>query len=233
MAIMNYKIISISEPAPETKIFRMVPQEGAMLKFAPGQFVFLHILENNKSIAKRPYSIASSPDAPHMEFCIKIRHGVCTGKLDKMKAGEVVGVEGPFGAFKYEDQKEAGFVAGGVGVAPFIGMLRYIADKKLRGRFILFYSTRTKNDVLYADELTELSTRNPDIKVVITLTRETPPGWKGECGRLGDEMIKKHAGDPQRMSWWICGPLEMVAAVKTCLVNSGKDQKDIKMEGWG
>jgi ferredoxin-NADP reductase len=232
--VFRYKITSISSPAPDTKIFRMEPVEGPKLIYLPGQFVFLHILDKDgNTIAKKPYSLASSPDAPHIEFCIKMRGGNVTGKLDRMEVGSVLGVEGPFGHFAYEGQKEAGFVAGGVGIAPFIGMLRYIADRKLQGRFVLFYSAKTKDSLLYLDELSKLCRRNPDIKTVITLTREAPPGWPGECGRLSHEMIMKHVEKPGCMSWWICGPLEMVAAIKTCLVDAGKEAKDIRMEGWG
>jgi ferredoxin-NADP reductase len=234
VVIIKYKIASIANPAPETKVFRMEPADGAALKYMPGQFVFLHILDKDgNTAAKKPYSLASSPDEPFLEFCIKIRHGNVTGMLDQMAVGSVVGIEGPFGHFIYEGQREAGFIAGGVGIAPFIGMLRYIAGRRLKGRFALFYSAKTKDSLLYLDELSELHRRNPDIKLVITLTREAPPGWQGECGRLSEEMIMKHVEQPGKVSWWICGPLEMVGAMKTCLVKSGKDGKDIRMEGWG
>ena len=204
------------------------------MKFTPGQFIFLHILDKDgNTVVKKPYSIASAPDANHLELCIKMRNGNCTGRLDNMAVGESVGIEGPFGNFTYDDQKEAAFVAGGVGIAPFLSILRHIAGKKLKGRFVLFYSAKTKGDLIYHDELKELEKKNPDIKVVMTLTRETPDGWKGECGRLNDMMMKKHAGELKGMSWWICGPLEMVSAIKKCLVDCGKEQKDIKMEGWG
>jgi len=234
LAIVKYRIDSISEPAPGTKVFRMVPADGAMMKFTPGQFVFLHILDKEgNTIVKKPYSIASAPDAKYLEFCIKMRNGNCTGRLADMAVGESVGIEGPLGNFTYDGQKEAGFVAGGVGIAPFLSILRYIADKNLKGKFILFYSAKTKGDLIYHDELVALEKKNSGIKVVMTLTRETPDGWRGECGRLNDCMIKKHAGELTGMGWWICGPLDMVSAIKKCLVESGKDQKDIRMEGWG
>lgn len=232
--IKRYRITSVTSPAPDTKIFRMEPAEGSILIFKPGQFVFLHILDKDgRPIAKRPYSIASSPLSKHLEFCIKIRKGEVTSKLDAMAPGSVIGIEGPFGNFAYDGQQEAGFIAGGVGIAPFMGMLRYIADTGLKGKFVLFYSAKSKDSLLYQEELAKLRKKNPGIKVVITLTRESPAGWDGECGHLDQGMIMKHADAPEKMSWWICGPLEMVSAVRTCLVKSGKDPKDIKAEGWG
>ncbi len=234
MQIVKYTLTGTSDIAPGIRVFRLVPKEGPAMKFLPGQFCFIHALDGSgKSVAKRPYSIASAPDAPELEFCIKLVNGEMTGRLGKMKAGDVLGIEGPYGNFGYSGQPEAGFVAGGVGIAPFMGILRHIAGRKISGRFVMFYSSKTRDTLLFADELEKLQKMNPNIKVVVTLTRETPPGWKGESGRLCDEMILKHVKDPKALSWWVCGPLEMVSSIKSCLVAAGKDQKDIRVEGWG
>lgn len=237
MGFARYKIVYMETPTPDTRILRLKPveaAEGTMPRPKPGQFVFIHILDKaGKSVARKPYSIASSPDSPYMEFCIKMVHGAVTGRLEGMKIGDALGIEGPLGNFFYDGEKKAAFVAGGVGVAPFIGMLRYIAERKMDGRFVLFYSTKTRDSVLYMDELAELARKNPNIKVVMTLTRETPRSWKGECGRLDREMIRKHLGEAKDYHWWICGPVEMVNSIKNCLAGLGKDVKDIRMEGWG
>ena len=156
-----------------------------------------------------------------------------TGQLEKMAAGGMVGIEGPMGRFAYAGQPAAAFIAGGSGIAPFMSMLRYIAAKKLKGRFILFYSARTEDGVLYRKELERLQKINPDIKVVITLTREAPDGWAGECGRLNDVMIKKYAVDPGEFSWWACGPMELINNMKACLAGMGVDVKKLEFEGWG
>lgn len=214
-------------------IFRMEPVEGKMLSFAPGHFVFLHILDQEgKTIVKRPYSIASLPDEPYLELCIKMIGGELTGRLEKMGEGSVVGIEGPFGHFLYEGQSNAAFVAGGTGIAPFISILRDIAKRKPKGRFMLFYSARTRKNIAYGEELARLERENPSIKVVITLTREEPEGWKGECGRIGEEMVCRYA-DPAEFDWWLCGPMPMIRAMKECLVKKGVEPKRIKIEGWG
>ncbi len=212
----------------------MEPEEGKVFDYAPGQFAYLHILdESGKTVVKRPYSIASSPSAPYLEFCIKMVGGELTGKLERMGKGTVVGVEGPFGHFSYSGQPNAAFIAGGTGIAPFVSILRYIAEKKLEGCFILFYSARTSGSVVYGDELARLEKENPNIKVVITLTREEPLGWKGECGRINEGMIRKYAAKPADFDWWICGPMALTKAMKECLLGKGVDPKRLRMEGWG
>jgi len=218
----------------DIKIFRMEPLEGGMLRFAAGQFVFLHILdENGKTIVKRPYSIASLPDASYLEFCIKMVGGELTSRLDKMGKGAVIGIDGPYGDFKYDEQPNAAFVAGGTGIAPFVSILRHVAQKKMKGRFLLFYSARTREAIAYREEFERLEKENPNIKVVLTLTREEPAGWEGECGRINEDMVCKYASSLTDFDWWICGPMPLIKNMRECLIKRGVDPKRIKVEGWG
>jgi len=234
MQIERYRIESIENPISDVKIFRLQSEDGKVLRFLPGQFVFIHLLDaEGKSIIKRPYSIASSPSDPYLEFGIEMRSGDMTKRLDKLKAGEGVGVEGPFGKMALTQEKKAAFIAGGVGITPFMSMIRFICVKKAEGSFVLFYSVRSIDKILYKDELERLQKKNPALKVVITITRETPPDWIGECGRISKEMIAKHLDKASETEWFLCGSPEMVKGVRSCLEGLGVDQKKIKMEGWG
>ena len=61
----RYRIATIDVPVPGTKILRLEPLEGSVPSFLPGQWIFLHLLdERGASIDKRPYSIASAPSTP-------------------------------------------------------------------------------------------------------------------------------------------------------------------------
>ena len=133
----------------------------------------------------------------------------------------------------YNDEKKAAFIAGGCGITPVLSMLRHIAETGLKGEFILFYSVRTHDRLLYRDELERLRRKNPCIKTVMTLTRETPKEWAGECGRITHEMITKYADKPGEFDWWMCGPVEMVKNMRVCLAGMGVDEKKIRLEAWG
>jgi ferredoxin-NADP reductase len=196
--------------------------------------MFLHFLDaQGASVIRRPYSIASSPNSPYLEFAIDMVGGQMTGRLAKVQAGEILGIEGPAGHMVYRNEPHAAFVAGGTGISPFMSMLRVIAEKNLQGRFVLFYSTRTKDHVLFSDELDALQKKHTGIKVVVTLTREAPDGWRGECGRLNHEMIAKHLPEAKDFDWWVCGPPGLVKAVRDCLSMLSVDPKRLRLEGWG
>jgi len=216
------------------RIFRMEPAEGKVPVFLPGQFAFIHLLDaEGNTIVKRPYSIASAPSAPYLEFCIEMRGGEMTGRLEKVNEGDVVGIDSPYGHMAYRGETRAAFICGGTGIAPFMSVLRHAAEESLQGAFILFYSVRSEDRILYRDELEALQKRNSGIKAVITITREVPPGWKGECGRLSEAILKKHAGSPDGFDWFICGSPEMVKGVKECLAALKVDLKRLRIEGWG
>ncbi len=178
------------------------------------------------------YSIASSPTEEELEFCIKMIGGQLTSILNRAQVGDTYLVEGPMGHFIYEGQKRCGFVAGGTGIAPFISMLRFIRDKGVEGKFILFYSARRRDIILYKKELEDLA-GSESVDVVITLTREEPEGWTGEKGRINEAMLRKHGGELKGYHWFLCGPLKMTIVLREALLAGGVDEDKLKFEGWG
>jgi ferredoxin-NADP reductase len=229
----RYKLTEIREMGPDVKAFRFEPVEGEVPAYMPGHFTVLHLLdEKGETVVKRPYSVASAPHMPCIELCIKLVKGELTGRLEGIEIGTVVGIEDPVGHMPYRDEPKAAFIAGGTGITPFMSMLRHIAEKNIQGEFVLFYSARKKEHILYREELEELQERNPGIKVVVTLTREEGE-WEGEKGRLCHEIVGKYVASPKEFRWWICGPMGLTKAMKECLLSAGVDPKGIKMEGWG
>ena len=234
LPITRYRIISIDSSIHEIKIYRLQPESDKPNQFNPGQAIFLHLLdESGTTIEKKPYSVASPPDVPYIELCIKMVNGKLTGKLENLGVGAIVGIEGPMGHFAYTGQNKAVFIGGGTGVAPFMSMLRQIATKKINGEFILFYSVKDQSGIIYRNELEQLQKINPSIKVVITLTKEEKGSWNGEYGRASKEMIAKHLINANEYDWWICGPTELVKNMRIAITELGGDTKKLHMEAWG
>lgn len=232
--IKKFAISGIEECGNGIKKFILRSPVGERLNFKPGQFANIYLPEGGGYAIFRPFSIASSPTADYLEFCIRIVGGLFTSGLDKLAAGTEVGIAGPFGHFVYNGQKECVFAVAGTGIAPIMSMLRYVNEKKIDGDFILLYSNKTREAILYYDELKRLRAENPCIRIVFTLTRETPEGWSGECGRIDEAMIEKHIQKrAANMQWYLCGPLEFVKAMKECALARGTPAANIKIEGWG
>jgi phenol hydroxylase P5 protein len=225
----KYRISSIKDMSPSVKVFILEPMEGR-IGFSAGQFAFIHILdENGETVVKRPYSIASAPEEEKLEFCIKLVGGEMTGRLEKMAGGEVVGIDGGHGHFNFLDQKKAGFIAGGTGIAPIIGILRHVVKSKAEGDYVVFYSVKTKDDILYNEELKRLG-KHPGIRVIITLTRAE---WEGHTGRICHDLISRYIPNGADYNWWVCGPMGLIKAMKQCLLSLEAEPENIKLEGWG
>ncbi|MGV8085634.1 MAG: ferredoxin--NADP reductase [Candidatus Bilamarchaeum sp.] len=235
MQIENYRLDSVETVAGNVKVFRFSPLNTKPNgeEFKPGQFVFIHYLVDGKGVDKRPYSISSAPNEKYLEFCIDMINGRFTSKLDLLKVGDIVGVEGPSGHLCYDNQTKIGMIAGGTGIAPMMSMMREISKNPNGRNAMMFYSSKTEKQVLYRSELEGMG-RKGAIKTVITLTREDEnKTWNGEKGRICKEMIAKYATDVSERSWFICGPLAMIKTMKEALLELGADPKKLKMEGWG
>lgn len=217
------------------KIFTFFPIDGKNIQFKPGQFVRLYQLDEELQSTglSRFYSIASAPFEPYLEFCIKITGGVFTSYLDTLKPGDRIGIEGPFGHFQYGGENMALFIAGGVGVAPFLSILRYIARERVPGDFILLYSSKTLDQTPYYQELNALCSTYSNIKVIHTFTQHCPPGWKWEVGRINPEMLKRDVPKLAERRCYLCGPPAMVTLLKEMLLRLGIPENNIKMEVWG
>lgn len=233
--IRQYNITNIREDVEKIWIFTLSPVTADSIpKFVPGQFVNLHLNDSEGKPIFRPYSIASAPLSDELEFCIKIHDdGKFSNPLSKKKTGDRIGVSGPFGFLTYENQEKAVFAAAGTGIAPIMSMLRQIVAKNIHGDFLVFYSNKFKNSIIYKKELLEMAKKHPDIKIVLTLTQEEPADWVGEKGRICDPMIKKYLKDGSEYNYYFCGPLEFIKSVKECVLSLGAKAEKIKIEGWG
>ncbi len=82
----------------------------------------------------------------------------CTSYVfEKLREGDAVTVNGPFGAFFVrESSREIMFIAGGSGIAPVRAMLRDMAERGVNRRATFFFAARTAADLVYRDEIEAL-----------------------------------------------------------------------------
>ena len=132
---------------------------------------------------------------------------------------------GPFGDFILPPCLETGtlnigWVAGGVGIAPFLSMARYATKEKLPYRITLFYANTDKESAAYLPELAELERQNPNFSVRL------------KFGAVDGEFLP--AGDCRALDLvYIAGPMGMVSEVKKILAETGIGAEKIKCEIFG
>ncbi|WP_455211780.1 ferredoxin reductase family protein [Kaarinaea lacus] len=212
----------VTEVRPERgKVWTLVlkPDGHPGLGFSCGQFAWLTLGESPFHVREHPFSIASSAErSESLEFTIK-ELGDFTHTIKDRRPGEIAYLDGPYGAFtveRYPHSLGFVFIAGGVGIAPIMSMLRTLADRGERRPLLLIYGNQDWERVTFREELTELQ-KLLTLQVVHVLT-EPPANWKGASGYIGQELLNNHL-PPNRgdLEYFICGPAPMRNAAERAL----------------
>ncbi|MDE0928622.1 MAG: ferric reductase-like transmembrane domain-containing protein [Acidimicrobiales bacterium] len=122
---------------------------GGKLKHHPAQFATIKLQIKGMS-EPHTFTIASAPHEPNLRFFIRDL-GDWTGRLQEMDLlGADVYVEGPFGEFAPMPKKPAPtyWIAGGVGITPFLSMTETLSPVELDDRPVLMYCVRSREDAM-------------------------------------------------------------------------------------
>ena len=210
------EIIEHAGAASKTYIFKRADGKPVAY-FRAGQYLSLK-LHIGDSFVTRAYSISSSPKwALEGKVAITVRenpNGFVAGWiLENLKVGDQVTASGAEGQFYYEelrDSKNVIALAGGSGITPFLSMAYAIRDGIEDFNLTILFGSRTKESILFAEELDKIAAECDKVKVVHVLSDEEVEGY--EKGFITAELIKKYA--PEDYSIFICGPEAMYRFVE-------------------
>ena len=216
-----YRVVEVQQERGNSWTLAMEPDEHEGIRFSPGQFAWLTLRESPWHVKEHPFSFSSSADKQdRLEFTIK-ELGDFTRTIKNTQLGEIAYLDGPFGAFSVDQYPEAPgyvFIAGGVGVAPIISMLRTLADRHEHRPLWFIYCNNCWHDVIFREELEALKERL-NLRLVHVLTKP-PPDWKGESGFVTQQLLLKFLpDDAYNYEYFLCGPKPMSEAVQQSLHN--------------
>jgi predicted ferric reductase len=218
--LLDYQIAGVQDVGPGIVEITLRPL-GRPVTFAPGQFAML-FLEGIDGWHRHPFTIASSPREPVVRFAIKAL-GDDTARLGEvLKPGMPAVVGGPFGRFSHrKGTSRQVWIAGGIGVTPFLSWLRSLDSQPLRGLVDFFY-TSPSADPPYAEEIKALADRNDMMRAHVVNSRE---------GRLTAGQALAAAGaDPDTLSVFLCGPAAMVSSFQKDFRRAGVASRRIHRE---
>ncbi len=238
MSVHATRLTKRSEIAERTMAFQLQKPSG--FQFRAGQYADVTLLNPppmDSQGAVRTFSIASAPYEDHLLFATRLRDSTFKRVFASLPLGTEIQLEGPMGSFTLHKNpsKAAVFLAGGIGITPFRGMLRQAANEKLAHSLYLFYANRRPEDAAFLDELQQLSQSNRFFILVPTMTEmeKSKLPWSGERGFINREMLIKHLGDLQGRIYYVAGPPAMVAASREMLIKAGAEEDDIRTEEFG
>jgi len=235
MATQTVKLMRTEEAAEGTTAFHFTRPPG--FEFRAGQSIDVTLIHPPETDAKgntRAFTIASPPFVDHLTIATRMRDSAFKRVLRMAPPGLEVKIEGPGGSFTLHKNaaKPGVFLAGGIGITPFLSIVRQAAKDRAPQLLYLFYSNRRPEDAPFLDLLAGLPAENPNFHFMPTMTAmaKSRRQWTGETGIIDREMLLRHIQEPIGPIYYVAGPPAMVTAMRKMLVSVGVDDDDIRTE---
>jgi ferredoxin-NADP reductase len=206
----------------------------------PGQHADVRLTAEDGYRAERSYSIASPPEVSTLELTVdRLDDGEVSPFLTgELQPGDTIQLRGPIGGYfvwtALERRHPLLLVGGGSGIVPLMCMLRH---RRLSGSAVpaaLLYSVRTREDLIYQKELTELVRSDGQLTLQMTLTRDSAPGWSGRVGRIDLPAVQALLeGLGGIADSFVCGPDGFVEVASALLMQAGQPGQAIRTERFG
>lgn len=221
LGALPYIVSSVHHLSPSTVEITLKPMAGT-LSAVPGQFVLLEFL-NSRSFdgcaEYHPFTISEiKPDG-----CISLGIkdlGDCTHRLQSVQAGGEVRLQGPFGQFFTTMKGPCLWVAGGIGIAPFIAVLR---SGPLSYPTQLIYLYRANSDAPYVAELNALAEQQALLNFKPVATGDSNPDLAS---------VLPDTGELTGVECYLCGPPFLVESASALLQQRGVKHAKIHFESF-
>ena len=219
------------------------------LAFQPGQYFTIRLsnppYHDNRG-AVRHFTIVNSPNEKGiLSFTTRLRDSAFKKSIVGFPVGTEVEVGSIGGNFVLPEDnskplvftaegRKLCFIAGGIGITPFMSMLQYSKEEGLGYQFTLLYSNKNQAGTAFLDELQKLA--SPEVvwrggfKLVLTMTED--PGWAGEKRRIDAQFIKDYTGDLPDPLYYVAGPPAMTDAIVDSLKELKVESSRIKYENF-
>ena len=229
-------VLATERVAEGTLAVHLAKPDG--FQFRAGQAVDLTLLEpaeNDAAGSTRALSIASAPADERLMVATRLRpESAFKRSLSVLRPQAKVRIEGPSGSLTlHKNQtKPAVFIAGGIGITPFMSIAQDAGTTAPQHKVHLFYVNRRPEDAAFLVPLLELTHINPNFHLIATMTQLnlSHQPWHGETGKVTTSLIGKYIGRLQGPIYYIAGPPAMVAATREALIDSGIEEDDIRTE---
>ncbi len=229
------KILRSEEIAAGTRAFHLSRPDG--FEYEPGQTIDLYLIDPKDMDDEGPvrtFSLVSAPHEPELMFATRMRDSAFKRTIKNASAGMELKWDGPYGSFTLHKNasKPAIFLAGGIGITPFMSIIKSAVHNKLQHPIYLFHSNNTPEEAPFQQELQLLANENPNVHFIPTMTsmEKSPTRWSGEKGFIDWAMIERSVPDHSNAIFYIAGPPGFVTAMRKMLVEAQVDEDNIRFE---
>ncbi len=196
--------------------------------FKAGQYTTITLLNppyNDAQGHTRDFSLVNAPHENDIfSITTRIRDSAFKKSLVELPPGADVEIREPAGDLVLPEflQEPLVFVAGGIGITPFMSMLKDLSYRVARVPITLFYSNSDKKTTPFLDEIDELSKKLPQFNPILI--------WTAEQGRVNADILAKNVSNLDSPFFYIAGAPGMVHDVFDMLISLNLNPMKIKSE---
>ena len=235
MALHEVELVRREIVAEGTMAFYFT--KPAAFRHQAGQSMLVTLVEPPETDGQgdsRTFTIASAPHEPELMVATRMRDTAFKRVLKTAPPGAKIALDGPNGEMVLhgDPSRPAAFLAGGIGITPFLAMARHAASARLAHRLFLFYSNRRPEDAAFLSELRGLEKANPHYRLIATMTEpdKSAQPWSGETGFIRREMLERCLPDLIAPIYYFAGPPAMTMAMHRMLEECGLGEESMRSE---
>ena len=210
----------------------------AGLRFVPGQTIDVVLppgaAGDEPQNQRHTFSLVRAPFEDELVVATRMRDSAFKRALGALAPGAGLSIEGPSGSLCLHEelQRPAVLIAGGIGITPFMSMLRQAAHDHLARRLVLLYLNRRPEDAAFLAEFMALEGQLESFRLPATMTamRQSSQTREGTVGPISEAMLKLAADAPLQPIYCIAGPPTMSEAMRLTLTVMGVNDDDIRSE---
>ena len=230
-------IIKRKEMAARLTCYAEFEIQGDRPDFTPGQYFFITLKpadEEHKEDLTHHFSIVNSPNHKGvlaLTTRLRLEQSLFKRTLNEAKVGDEVEIGKIAGSFVLPEStdKPVVLIALGIGITPYMSMLRWSFEKNKPYKFTLFYSDNETESMPFLDELEQMAKGRPDFKFVPIVTQED---WQGEKRHIDASLMSEYLGDANLPIYYISGPPSAVTAVDGNFKQAGIPQDNIHTDSF-
>jgi len=219
-SLHDYEVHAV-EPVAEDLVEIVLRPLGRSMTFRPGQFALVYI-EAKDGWHRHPFTLASSPTEKFVRFTVKGLGDYTSSLTRLLEPGMPAVIGGPHGRFDHaKGTARQAWIAGGVGIAPFLSWVRALEEHPPPGEVDLYYAF-TGGPAPFAEELAERVARSDQVRLPLVDSAVT--------GRMTAQDVLGNAPDPGALSVFLCGPEPMLRDLQRGLRAGGVRSRNIHRE---
>ena len=231
----NYKLKDITWMSKDSALLSLEPKNGnKKLDFYPGQYLSIGFRKFGRPSPVRCFSIVSSPNSHQLQLGIRV-YGSFTKSLTKLKPGTNMFVMGPYGNFVIDEEQDKNIImmAAGIGITPYMSMLRYLTEERIKLAVTLVYAARSTDNIPFYEELIDLQKKNPYLKITYLISENIKAVGnqkfiKGQINKANMDRITNNYYS--KYTFFICGPKGFKETVVEILADKNVDKSKIITE---